>query len=260
MEGSQVVLLAVPQLLFPPPVSARQLQLRRRLATQSCIPAVVLALSLVHDAQGASQKALADSLVVARHKKMPFGALAGGSNMLYALGNGNRRPSNATTDRPDEPFPEAEALPMASNTADDAVPSANQHNQHTACRQEKADIAATKEHSKEGAGLGGAQSASQHQQHYDEQRGGAQLSNSHRVTTQEWAVQRLLQACQLQHPKAPSKRVRFWSKQGQGLQKQAGSNVGAVIGILQILRDHVRSLDDLMHACHLVHGELERLT
>jgi len=148
MEGSQVVLLAVPQLLFPPPVSARQLQLRRCLATQDCIPAVVLALSLVHDAQGASQKAHADSLVVARHKKMPFGALAGASNMLYALGNGNRRPSNATTDRPDEPFPEAEALPMASNTADDAVPSANQHNQHAACRQEKADIAATKEQRK----------------------------------------------------------------------------------------------------------------
>ncbi len=60
MEGSLVKLLAVPQLRFPPPVSTRQLQLRRCLATQDCIPAVILALSLVREAQALPQKALAN--------------------------------------------------------------------------------------------------------------------------------------------------------------------------------------------------------
>ena len=150
------MLLAEPQLRFPPTVSTRQLFLRHCLASQDCIPAVVLALSLVREAQEASQKALADSLAIARHKKMPFGALAGASNMLYALGNGNRRPGNENTDRPDEPNPKAEAHPIASNTADDDVSSANQHSQHAACSQEEADIAATKQQSKEGAALLGA--------------------------------------------------------------------------------------------------------
>ncbi len=248
MEGSLVVLLAVPQLRFPPPVSTRQLQLRRCLATQDCIPAVILALSLVRTAQALPQKALADSLAVARHKKMPLGALAGASNMLYAIGTGN---TGVSTNRPDEPNEEAKALPMASNTADDAVPSAKQHSQHAACSQEEADIAATDEHGKEGAGLLGTQSASQHQQLHDEQRGGVQLSTSHYMTTQEWALQRLLQACQLQHPTAQTDHILFQSEQGQGVQKQAGSSMGAVIGILLILRDHVSFLDDLMCACHL---------
>lgn len=249
MKGSLVVLLAVPQLRFPPTVSTRQLFLRHCLATQDCIPAVVLALSLVREAQEASQKALADSLAIARHKKMPLGALAGASNILYALGNGNRKPGDENTDRPDEPNPEAEALPKASNTADDDVSSANQHSQHAACRQEEADMAATKQQSKEGAGLLGAQPASQHQQLHDEQRGGAQLSDSHLMTKQEWALQRLLQACQLQHPNAQTDQICFQSEQGQVVQKQAGSNVGAVIGILHILRDHVSSLNYCMSPC-----------
>ena len=249
MEGLLIELLAVPQLCFPPPVSTRQLQLRRCLATQDCIPAVVLALSLVREAQGASQKALADALAAARHKKMPLGALAGASNMLYAIGTEN---TGVPINRPDEPNQEAKALPMASDTADDAVPSAKQHSQHAACSQEEADIAATDEHGKGGAGLLGNQSASQHQQLHDEQRGGTQLSTCHRMTTQEWALQRLLQACQLQHPTAQTNHICFQSEQAQGVQKQAGSSMGAVIGILQILRDHVRSLDDLMYAHHLV--------
>lgn len=252
MKGLLVVLLAEPQLRFPPTVSTRQLFLRHCLASQDCIPAVVLALSLVREAQEASQMALADSLAIARHKKMPFAALAGASNMLYALGNGNRDPGDENTDRPDEPNPEAEALPTASDTADDDVPSANQHSQHAACCQEEADIAATKQQSKEGAALLGAQPASQHQQLHDEQRGGAQLSGSHLMTKQEWALQRLLHMCQLQHPNAQSDHICFQSEQGQGVQKQAGSNVGAVIGILHILRDHVSSLNDLIYACHLV--------
>ena len=250
--GSLVELLAVPQLRFPPTVSTRQLFLEYCLENHDCIPAVVLALSLVREAQEASQKALADSLAIARHKKMPLGALAGASDMLYALGNGNREPGDEDTDRPDEPNPEAEAFPTPSKTADDHVSSANQHSQHAACRQEEADIAATKQQSKEGAGLLGAQPASQHQQLHDEQRGGAQLSGSHLMTKQEWALQRLLQACQLQHPSAQTDHICFQSEQGQGAQKQAASNVGAVIGILHILRDHVSFLNGLTYACHLV--------
>ncbi len=188
----------------------------------------------MHTAQALPQEALADSLAVARHKNMPLGALAGASNMLYALGNGNRRPSNENRDLPDEPTQEATALTMASNTADDAVPSANQHSQHVACRQEDADIEAIKQHSKEGAGLFSTQSAPQHQQRHNEQRGGAQLSSSHHMTTQERALQRLLQACQLQHPTAQTDHICFQSEQGQDVQKQAGSSMGAVIEILQI--------------------------
>jgi hypothetical protein len=243
MEGLLVELLAVPQLRFPPPVSTRQLQLRRCLATQDCIPAVILALSLVREAQALPQKALADSLAVARHKKMSLGALAGASNRLYAIGTGN---TGFAINRPDERNEEATAHPMAPNTADDAVPSAKQHSQHAACNQEEADLAATQQHCEEGAGLLGTHSASQHQQLHNGQRGGAQLSSSYHMTTQEWALHRLLQACQLQHPRAQANHICFQSDQGQ----QAGSSEGAVIGILQILRDHVRFLNDLMYACH----------
>ena len=127
---------------------------------------------------------------------MPLGAVAGASTTLYALSNGN---GNI---RPHEPNEDAKALCMAFNTADDALPSANKHSQHAARSQEEADAAATKEHGKAGAGLLDTKAASQHQQLHEEQRGGVQLPPSHHMTTQEWALQRLLQVCQLQHPKA----------------------------------------------------------
>ena len=140
------------------------------LRTQDCILASVLALSLARIAQPASPKVFADALAIARHKKMPVGALAGASHMLYALGNGKIRPLGPNED--------AKALCMAFNTADVALPSANKHSQHAARSQEEADAAATKEHGKAGAGLLDTKAASQHQQLHEEQRGGVQLPTS----------------------------------------------------------------------------------
>ena len=235
MASSLIVLLAAPQLRFLPSLSARQLLLKHCMATQDCIPAVILALSLARKAQGPSPNVLADALAVARHKKMPLGALAEASSMLYALGSGN-------TDRPYEPNQDAEALSMAFTAADDALPSASQNSQYAAYSQEEADVAA-KQYAKQGADSLATDAASQ--------RGGVQLSSSHHVTPQEWAVQRLLQACQLQHPTAQTVCICFRSEQGQGVQQPAGTNttLGGVIGILQMLTDHVRSLNDLMYAC-----------
>ena len=244
MASSLIVLLAMPQLRFLPSLSACQLLLKHCLATQDCIPAVILALSLARKAQGPSPNVVADALAVARHKKMPLGALAEASSVLYALGSGN-------TDRPYEPNQDAEALPTAFNTADDALPSANQNSQYAAYSQEEADVAGAKEYVKQGADLLAIESASQHQQLCDEQHGGVQLSTSHHMTPQEWAVQRLLQACQLQHPTAHTNSICLRSEQGQGVQQPAGTNttLGGVIGILQMLTDHVRSLNDLMYTC-----------
>ena len=122
---------------------------------------------------------------------------------------------------------------MAFNTADDALPSANKHSQHAARSQEEADAAATKEHGKAGAGLLDTKAASQHQQLRDKQRGGVQLPTSHHMTTQTWALQRLLQVCQLQHPEAQTDHMCL-CEQGQGVHQQPRTNttVGAVIGIL----------------------------
>ena len=239
-ESKLVALLAIPQPGCPPPLKTRQLLLVHCLRVHDCIPAIILALSLVTKHQEGSQEALHDALSVARRSDSPLVTLLGASGMLNALGN-------AIGHKVFHDLKKAlSALPIIVDTTDDNVPTAFQQGQHGIDSQQEADIiladtTAAKNTAKEVEELhadevDAQQTAILQQQLHKEEDLGAQLSDAfHQLITQEWGLQALLQASQLQRSNVAAgvhECIRSDEEQGQA---------GAVIAILQMLQLQVRN-------------------
>ncbi len=189
--------------------------------------------------QTRSQKALDDALSWARHSDLPLVDLVEASDMLKALGNAREATFHDLKQT-------SSALPATSDTADDRAPTAVEQGQNGIGSQQEADVndARGAELNADEVGPQGAQQSALLQQSalvqqhlHDEEDGGAKLSDAHQqqLTTKEWALQRLLQASQVQRTNGAAgdhRCIRSDEEQGQA---------GAVIAILQLLQQQVRN-------------------